>query len=423
MLAGYASRAEPATEVLDDLRAKALALEDSNGTRAIILTADILGFAAEVGDPIRERIATGTGVPFESILLSASHTHTGPALLLKREADSTLSIEQAEKNIAHTRWLQDACVKLASAAVADLRPAQLSTGSGVVSFPMNRREFTAKGVVLGVNPRGLVDRGVPVLRIDDAEGGLRGLLFRASCHNTTFGSRDNSVSGDFAGYAQAAIERDLPGVQAMFMQGFAGDTNPYPNSHNDPAKRPSVEIARAHGEELGLEVIRVIKGKVQPVSGPLRMAYSTVKLPLQKAPPRDELEKLAATAGSWRKWVAGRMLAEAADNGNAATHHEAALAVWEFGPDLTMVSLSGEVVIDYARRIEDAIGPLNLWLNAYCHDTFGYIPSARILREGGYETRGIYSGGIGFFAPEAEEVLVEKVRQMAAALGHELVEP
>jgi neutral ceramidase len=398
MLAGYASRTEPFSGVLDDLHVKALALEDADGKRGIILTADLIGFSGDVGDPIRQRIAAETKVPRESILLSASHTHTGPAPLLNRREGDTMTEEQAAKSIAYTKQLQDMCVKLAGEAVKKLQPAQFSIGNGVVNFPMNRREFTDKGVILGVNPRGLVDRGVSVLRIEGTDERLMGVLFRASCHNTTFGSKDNQVSGDYAGQAQAYVEREMPGVQAMFMQGFAGDTNPYPNGNNDPAKRPAMEIAHVHGAELGGEVVRVLKGKLKPVNGPLSIAYGTANLP-------------------WKKWVAGRMLAEATANQPAQTHYAAAVSVWQFGSDLTMVGLSGEVVVDYAHLIEDAVGPLNLWLAAYCHDTFGYIPSARVLREGGYETRGLYTGGTGIFAPEAEGALVEKVRELAKQAG------
>lgn len=418
MLAGYSSRAEPFTGVLDDLHMKALALEDAKGLRALIITADLIGFIAEVGDPIRARIAQATGIPPERILLNASHTHTGPALYLTRRNDSTVPEDIANRTINYTRKLQDITVKLATEALAKLKPASLALGAGVVNFPMNRREFTDKGVILGVNPRGLVDRGVSVLRIENAEGALVGVLFRACCHNTTFGSRDNQVSGDFAGAAQTYVEHELPGVQAMFMQGLAGDTNPYPNSTNDPAKRPSADIAKGHGAELGKEVVRVLNSsKLKPISGPLAIAYGAAELPLQKRPSEDELKELATSAGSWKKWVAGRMLAEAAAKQPVQTHYSAPVSVWQFGTDLTMIGLSGEVVVDYARLIEDAIGPLNLWLAGYCHDTFGYVPSARVLREGGYETRGLYSGGTGFFAPESEGVLVDKVRELAKGAG------
>jgi hypothetical protein len=80
------------------------------------------------------------------------------------------------------------------------------------------------------------------------------------------------------------------------------------------------------------------------------------------------------------------------------------------------VALSGEVVGEYVPMIERAIGPMNLWLAAYCNAVSGYIPTSQTLREGGYECRGLYEG-LGWYAPRAEEVLVETVKALAAKGG------
>ena len=100
--------------------------------------------------------------------------------------------------------------------------------------------------------------------------------------------------------------------------------------------------------------------------------------------------------------------------------HRQAVAVWQFGSDLTLVGLSGEVVVDYVSLVENALGPNKLWIAAYCNDVFGYLPSARVLREGGYETRGLYSGGIGYFDSRCQEVLITKVRELAKKAGRPL---
>ncbi|WP_414664803.1 neutral/alkaline non-lysosomal ceramidase N-terminal domain-containing protein [Horticoccus sp. 23ND18S-11] len=417
LLAGYASRTQPATDVVDDLHAKALALEDATGSRVILITADLIGFRADFTEPVCARITAATGVPRERILLNASHTHAGPSVMLSLRSHYTVSEAQAAQLIAYTKRLQDQCVDLATNALQRLQPARLAWGGGVVDFPMNRREFTERGVILGVNPRGPVDRSVPVLRIEGPDGKLRGVVFGAACHNTTYGSRDNQVSGDFAGAAQAYVEREFPGAQAMFMQGLAGDANPYPNSLNDPAKRPAAVIAREHGATLGREVGRVLGNALKPVNGPLRAALERVALPLQTPPARAELEQTTAKAGSIQKWVADQMLARLKAGETLPVSYAAPVTVWQFGQDLTLVGLPGEVVVDYVRLIEESVGPLKLWLTAYCNDTYGYFPSARVLREGGYETRGIYHGGIGYFAPEAEAVMVETVRDLAKRVG------
>jgi hypothetical protein len=119
-------------------------------------------------------------------------------------------------------------------------------------------------------------------------------------------------------------------------------------------------------------------------------------------------------------WVAQQTLARLKRGEKLPTDYACPLAVWQFGDDLTLVALSGEVVSDYVRMIEDALGPTRLWIAAYSNDVYGYLPSARVLREGGYETRGLYSGGIGLFAPDAQEALVAKVRDLAKTAGRKL---
>jgi neutral ceramidase len=277
----------------------------------------------------------------------------------------------------------------------------------VAHFAMNRREFAPGRIKLGVNPRGPVDRSVPVLRIDGTDGSLRAVLFGYACHNTTLTQTDYMVSPDYAGYAQAFVQQQHPGAQAMFAAGLGGDANPYP--------KDTIPVARQHGATLGAEVCRVLGTKLQPVRGPLRCAFDAAVLPVQPTP-RSELERMLAKGNVREKETASKMLAELDRGGPTMKSYRSPVAVWQFGSDLTFVALSNEVVVDYVALIEKAIGPLQLWLSAYSHEVAGYIPSARVLAEGGYEARGLYSAN-ALFTPEAETALVAKVRELSTKVG------
>ena len=412
-MSGYASRNRPYEGVHDDLYAKALVLEDAAGNRAALVTSDLIGFTAKVATPIRERIAKETGIPATSVLLNSSHTHTGPELALEpKEAEGGRTAADIERTIAYTKQLQDRVVQVVKEAAGKLQPAKLAWGVGVVHFVMNRREFTIeRGVILGVNPRGLADRSVPVLRIDDAEGKLRAVVCGAACHNTTLGPQDYLISGDYAGRAQRQLEAAHPGIEALFVQGCAGDANPYP--------RGSHAIADQHGDELAREVTRLLSTKLAPVRGPLKVAWGDAVLPFAPPPARDELEKDAGAKSGYRPFVAKAMLEKLNRGEELPSEYRCPVSVWQFGSDLTLVALSGEVVVDYVKLIEDALGPNRLWVAAYSHDVYGYLPSARVLREGGYETRGLYSGGIGLFSPAAEAAMVQKIRELARQAGRE----
>ena len=175
--------------------------------------------------------------------------------------------------------------------------------------------------------------------------------------------------------------------------------------------------ARENGATLGQEVCRILNGTLRPVQGPLTCAFDPVSLPLQQFS-RAELERMT-NGPSWQSGNAKIMLANVAAGEKLAGLYECAVSVWQFGGDLTLVGLSGEVVVDYVPLIEQAIGPLQLWIAAYCNDVFGYFPSARVLKEGGYECRGLYTTQ-GFFAPAAQDVLVAKVRELAQRAGRKM---
>lgn len=407
MMAGYANRIKPFERVALDIHAKAIVIEDGDGKRAVIVTSDIIGMPRWFAEPLAERIGEKTGLAREQIMLTWAHNHAGPALGNREEAGPGVPPEDARNRVAYTRWLQDRLLEVVVAANARLEPATLRHGQGVAKFVMNRREFTPEGVILGANPRGTADRSVPVLRIDGPDGKPRAVLFGAAAHNTTLGSRNFEVCGDYAGFAQQFLETQVPGVQAMFMLGCAGDANPYP--------RGDIAIAKAHGEELGREVARVLETKLRPVAGPLNLAYGHANIPLM-AVTKEELAPLAEKSESWQIGSARRMLDVLERAEKLPTHYSAPISVWQFGRDLTMVAMSGEVVVDYVHLIEKALGPLNLWIAAYANDGFGYLNTARLIEEGGYENRGL-SGGEGWFARDAQDVVVAKVAELAQRAG------
>jgi len=220
------------------------------------------------------------------------------------------------------------------------------------------------------------------------------------------------LCGDFAGYAQSLVQQRYASVQAMFVIGCGGDANPYP--------RGTLDAARKHGTELGSEVCRLMETKLRPVRGPLKCIFDFADLPLQQFS-RAELEKLAAGGNNLQKETAGKMIASLERGESLLTKYRAPVAVWQFGNDLTFVGLSGEVVVDYVPMIEKAIGPLQLWISSYCNDVFGYVPSARVLAEGGYETRGLYTTN-GWFTPAAQDVLVKKVHELSKRGGRKVPE-
>ncbi len=410
-MAGYAARKKPSEGTTLDLFAKALALEDGHGSRVVIVTTDILGFPGAVSETIAKRLAASHGLRRDQLVFTSSHTHSGPVVRESLAWMYALDGEQAEAVRNYTAYLQDRVVEVVGQALGKMVPAVLSLGHGEANFGVNRRQKTDKGYVIGVNADGPVDHDVPVLCVASPEGGMLAVLFSYACHNTTLGADNYKFHGDYAGVAQEEIEKEHPGVTALFMIGCAADTNPNP--------RGTEEDVRTYGKQLAGAVHAAIAGSTVPVRPPLRTGFDRVDLPFSPPPSKAELEAQLSDQDVYRQRQAKGLLGIINEKGSLPTHYPYPISVLQFGKDLTMVLLAGEVLVDYDLRLKKELPPPpQTWVLGYANDVFAYIPSRRVLEEGGYEaaTSMIYYGQPGPWAPEVEEILVSRVKQVAAGL-------
>lgn len=405
-LHGYASkdRFRPFEGKLNDLYAKAMAIEDARGERAVLITVDLCVIRAPEAKELFDRLTQRTGLQRRQLLVNFSHTHSGPILGASDLNRYPMTREEKQATRDYTARLFGQLADVARAALADLRPATLAWGTGKCGFVRNRRVYNPDGSYrgMGPNPHKPCDDVVPVLCVNSPEGKLRAIVFGCACHAVTFGSDNLQLSGDYPSFAQEEIESGNPGVQAMFVQGCGADAN------SDPRCGPNAEKnARLQGKSLAQEVRRVAKGALAPVRGPLQVKFREVDVPLLPVPSVAELKKMKGTAA----YNAGRMLAAIAKKEPLPTHHKHPLAFWQFGEDLRFVALSGEVVSGYVSLVKRAVGPDRLWVAGYSNEVDGYVPDAAILAEGGYEARGLVAD-IGFYCAESERVIAKAVAEL-----------
>jgi neutral ceramidase len=409
-MAGYAARKGPSQGTAQPLHAKALALEDRWSHRCVIITSDLLGFPAAVSEPIAEQVRRRYGLERDQLVFTSSHTHSGPVIRESLINMYPLDPAQADAVRAYTAHLQSQIEELVGAALKDLAPARLSLGRIEADFAVNRRLKKDGQFIIGVNREGPVDREVTILRVERADGGLRALLFSYACHNTTLTQDNYQFHGDYAGVAQEVLEKEFPGTTALFMLGCAADANPDP--------RGAMQLVRVHGEALARRVRYALSDPMRTIRGPLRTLFDRVDLPFAAPPSREELQARLQSADVYVRKHAQCLLATLDQKGSLPASYPYPIGIVRFGNDLTLVALSGEVVVDYAIRLKKELGPsAKLWVAAYANDVFAYIPSRRVLTEGGYEpvTSMTYYGLPGPWAPEVEDILVNKVRQMVKA--------
>lgn len=404
-MAGYAARKKPSEGVAADLFAKALAIEDPAGTQLVIVTMDLISVPRTLRDWLESAVHDKYGLDRNSLLMNASHTHCGPELRAPNLAADETKSQYAAAAERYVVDLQEKLLVLVGEALQQLAPARLDFQRARAAFAMNRRRPTPNGYSNAPYFGGPVDHEVPVLRVSDPQGSLVALLFGYPCHNTTMG--DYQIRGDYAGYAQQYLEEDHPGITAMFMIGCGADQNPYPRGQEEHAKH--------HGRTLALAVEAALQTPPQPLRGPLVAALDDVALDFAPVPPKEELEKTAAAGRVPDAGHAGRLLKELQETGTIRASYPCPVQVIRFGGDLTLVALGGEAVVDYSLRLKRELAGPSVWVAGYSNDVFTYLPSARVLREGGYEAGEAAKWGAlpGPFTDTVEERVVAKVRELA----------
>ncbi len=373
-MAGYAARKKPAEGKVQELFAKALALQDEQGQKLVIVTMDLIGVGQPLHHRLAERVQRELGLPPQFLLLNASHTHSGPALRTTPVTAKDLENERTRSAYAYTQQLESNLFQVISEALARLEPARLTWHRAQCGFAMNRRLPSPTGYRNSPNPDGPVDHEVPVLRVEVAGGVLRALLFGYACHNTCLGFYN--YCGDYAGYAQEYVQANRTNCIALFLQGCAADQNPYPRGTGVVPGLTDLDLARQHGRTLANAVEMANLTPQREVHGPLRAAYEEVALDYAKPRPA----------------------------------HPYPVQVIQFGPDLTLVALGSEVVVDYSLRLKKELaGQAAVWIVGYANDYSGYIPSLRVLKEGGYEAQ-------AGWADTVEERIVGKVHELYGRL-------
>jgi hypothetical protein len=414
-MAGYASRTSPSQGVAHPLVAKALALSDARDTKVVLVTCDIIAFRRPFTTRVAERIKAKHGLPRENVVLFASHNHAGPAPAEPpaRDGVDRPSRDGFENNVAYTRDLEDKIVALIGEALDKREPVSLAYGIGRAHFALNRREPTPNGIKLGKNPAGPVDESVPILRAQKPDGKPLAIVFGYACHNTTLRPDMMKIAADFAGYAQDRIEADFPGAVALFVTGCAGDADPHPFG--------TLEMAKDHGEELGQAVKFVLDHPawLSSLTGPLRMAFTETTIRFGGPTERASYQKLLNDPSPGRRRHAQRMI-EAIDQKRLIRTEYPYYSAQAFavGGQLTLLALSGEVVVDYAIRLQKELGGQGqcLWVAAYANDVVGYIPSVRVLKEGGYEA------GEAFYGSTWPAPLADDIESIVVGAGHQVVE-
>jgi neutral ceramidase len=405
--AGYAARTHASEGTLHELWAKAVALEDADGQRAVLVTTDLLGIPKGVSDRIRAALKQSLNLSKAQIILNSSHTHSGPVLSDALADIYPLDAAEQAKVDTYTRQLETQLISLVQQAFAHLEPATLSAANGVTRFQVNRRNNREATLREQSELKGPNDYAVPVIKVANSRGAIKAVIFGYACHNTVLDLYQ--FSGDYAGCAQLEIEKAYPGATALFFQGAGADQNPMP--------RRTVPLALQFGRELSAAVERVLNEPLRPLAAQLSVAYSETYLALMPPPSNAELNKIIQQNEPYQQRWARHILAQRQAGRSFPTSYPYPVQAWRLG-DQALFALGGELVVEYALAIKKRFGA-EAFVLGYSNDVMAYIPSETILKEGGYEgtsSQMVY-GQPGSWASGLQQQILNEVEKLALQVG------
>lgn len=403
-LAGYGT-IRPAEGIRDPLEAVAVAFSDGTN-RAIVIVADILalwGYA----DLYRMEIANAAGTDFKAVFFACTHTHTGPSIGWCRYGKQFDNFDNAKD---HERTMKGAFATVAKLAVNDLAPAKLSIAQGEAKGISFIRRFRMKDGTCALNPGvgkpdvvapiGEPDEQVQLLRID-REGKDSIAIVNFQCHPDTIGGR--LISGDWPSVVRRTVERALPGVKCLFVNGAQGDTNHIctdPKRADLPPRdiRTYTHMGRVvAGAAIGLwDVCKPVEGgkvgygietvRVKTTRGtPEDFAEAQRIIALDKAGRRDELPgpRRAKTAKvAWAKTVSYLQ--------SGPDYYDMPLSAVTIGGSIAFAGLPGEAFTAYGVQLKKK-SPFKMTIPAcLTNRSFGYLPMDANLKEEGYTTEGTH---------------------------------
>ncbi len=417
-----------------DLWATALVVDDGE-TAAAWVDLDIVIVSRPESDAIRAAVAEALEIPSRNVRVSVTHNHAGPppsAWNWTRQGGEALA--------GYYALLPEFAAGGARLAMQAMRPARVAAGSGESRVAVNRREIAPGGrPVTGVNPEGVIDPEVFVVRIDGSEGDSVAAVVGYTMHPTTLGPTNRLISPDWPGHLKRTVEA-ITGATCLFAQGATGDVGPGPDGYTD-----DVGVVRRLGQQVGCEAARVYlgldlpavrhrHGRVWESGAPLgqwtreplpeeaamvRVVSRDIMLPLIEQPPLEEArarvreaqarlddlkQRGAPAAGVEAATFATKranMAFSRAETYGGKEEFAVELHALQIGPAV-LAGTEGEPFAAIGMAIKERSPFAATWFGGYTGGWSGYIPTAEEYPRGGYEV------DTSPFAPEAAARLVEE---------------
>jgi hypothetical protein len=401
-LQGYAGPPRVARQKLTPLLLQLLLIEDAQRERCLIVAGDLFGFDRSIVQAVREAL-DAWGIGPESIVLNASHTHCAPGTV------SNVPGVLGAYVPGYARAIAQAVAQVMPTLYDGLADARLRVAEARARIGVNRRSRRDGRVVFAPNPDGAYDDHTPVLRIDLQGRDRPVLVVSHACHPTGLNAAPVLAGGYPSWFREALLKRVGP-ASVLFLQGAAGSAKLA--AADDPAsfaKAPQDVVNQA--QRLADAVADALEGEMTSVEGELSADLQTLQPELSTSRTDNELRAIAsdpardALTRSWAQGVLGL-----ADRGRC----DLEVQTLRIGEEVTMVTFPGEPVAELSLRIRREVPSASrAFILGYTNGLRAYLPTAEMVREGGYEADQAHQAYLltGPFTEEIEPLLVQAVRE------------
>ncbi len=242
-MAGYSERDHGAEGIHDDLCAKCFVLDDGENKVAIVIC-DVINVDAYLTNAVRQIVSSQSDIKADHIMIQATHTHSGPYATRLHAFEYLPTIQtDPETNKAYYHMLIQKIAGGILWANRELKDAKIGFGSGsVVGLSTNRND-----------PATYADNSANIIRIDDLDGNLVGIISQYTAHPTVLNHENFLFTADYPGAFRKHMEAYYPNVEIVFAQGCAGSI-----STRYTKKASTYEEADRLAQKLVAETIRVL---------------------------------------------------------------------------------------------------------------------------------------------------------------------
>ena len=405
-LAGYSDRSHGAEGIKDELFAKTLVLSDGK-EKIVLVTTDLTGIDYNFTKNVRKLVEKNSNIKGQNIMITASHTHSGPSACKMESNYAWMNIGNSEMEISYYKLLIEAIARLIIWANNSLQEIKIGFDKGLLTnLGSNRRD-----------PNKPFDSEVNVLRIDDENNQPIAAVVNYSCHPTVLSAENYLISGDFPSYMMKGISRFYQGCEAMFAQGAAGDI-----STRHTRRESSFNEAKRMGEMLAGESIKVLNKVYMTNRLDIKSLITPIKIPIREFDSDDEciqriedakrnLNKLKKEGAPANIIRSAEVILQGAEKNYMIKKD---LKIKEFNTEMQLIQLGDNVIISIPGELFNKIGTkikkltekYNIIVAGYANDYIGYILDSESYTEESYES------GASMVSHEAEKIIVDAAEKL-----------